>query len=104
MKRMNIALALATLLVVAGCTAASAEDTATKATTPTYGPGWRHEQMMQTRAANGQWGFGPGPGMGYGPGMMQGQGRLGPPLKADGTVDTTRLPDWCPMKTATPQK
>ena len=105
MKRMNIALALATLLLVVGCTAASAEDTTTKATPPTYGPGWRHEQMMQARS-NGQWGFGPGTGMGYG--MGQGYGRMqgggGPPLKADGTIDTTRLPDWCPLKTATPVK
>lgn len=104
MKRMNLAIALATLLLVVGCTAASAEDTTTKATPPTYGPGWRHEQMMQARAANGQWGFGPGTGMGQGQGQGMMQGRGGPPLKADGTIDTTRLPDWCPLKTATPVK
>ncbi len=105
MKRMNLITALATLLLVVGCTAASAEDTTTKATPPTYGPGWRHEQMMQARG-NGQWGYGPGTGMGYGMGQGQGmmQGRGGPPLKADGTIDTTRLPDWCPLKTATPVK
>lgn len=108
MKRMNIALALATLILVAGCTAASAEDTTSKATPPTYGPGWRYEQMMQTRAANGQgatygqWGSGPGRGYGMGYGMGRGNG--GPPLKADGTLDTSRLPDWCPMRTAAPQK
>jgi hypothetical protein len=102
MKRMNLITALATLLLVVGCTAASAEDTTTKATPPTYGPGWRHEQMMQARAANGQWGPGMGYGMGMGYGRMQGGG--GPPLKADGTIDTTRLPDWCPLKTATPVK
>lgn len=105
MTRMKIATALAILLLVAGCTAASAEDTATKATVPTYGPGWRHEQMMQARA-NGQ--LPPalmsqrGPGMGYG--MGWGMGRNGPPLKADGTIDTTRLPDWCPMKASLTQK
>ena len=106
MKRMNLVTALATLLLVVGCTAASAEDTTTKATPQTYGPGWRHEQMMQARAANSQWGYGPGTGMGYG--MGQGYGRMqgggGPPLKADGTIDTTRLPDWCPMKNVAPQK
>ena len=101
MTLMKIATAFAALLLVAGCTAANAEDTAPKAATPAYRPGWRHEQMMQARAqgqvppaminARG------GPGMGWG---MQ---RGGPPFNADGTIDTSRLPDWCPMKAAAPQ-
>lgn len=105
MTRMKIATAFAALLLVAGCTAANAEDTTPNTATPAYGPGWRHEQMMQARAqgqvppaminARG------GPGMGWGPGWSTGRG--GPPLKADGTIDTTRLPDWCPMRAAAPQ-
>lgn len=104
MKRMKIATAFAALLLVAGCTAANAEDTTPKAATPAYGPGWRHEQMMQARAQGAVpagMTYANGPGMGWGPGW--GMHRGGPPLKADGTVDTTRLPDWCPMKTVTPQ-
>lgn len=99
MTRMKIAIALAAALIVTGCTAA-AEDTTAKATAPTFGPGWRHEQMMQAR---GQGQMPPamitngGPGAGYRMGMMAGRG--GPPLKADGTIDTTQLPEWCPLKT-----
>lgn len=97
MTPFKIAATFATLLLVAGCTAANAEDATTKVTTPTYGPGWRHEQMMQARAQ--------GQGM---PAMMYqrmgyGMGRGGPPLNADGTVDTTKLPDWCPMKVSLQQ-
>ncbi|MGE5515037.1 MAG: hypothetical protein ACM31D_04375 [Bacteroidota bacterium] len=101
MTSFKIAATFATLLLVAGCTAANAEDATTKATTPTtYGPGWRHEQMMQARA-QGQ-GM---PAMMYqrGPGMGYGMGRGGPPLNADGTVDTAKLPDWCPMKASLQQ-
>lgn len=100
MKRMNLAAALAALLLVSGCTAASADDAA-KTAAPAYGPGWRHEQMMQART---QGTLPPammaarGPGMG----MMMGRGMAGPPLKADGTIDTAKLPDGCPLKTATP--
>lgn len=102
MTRIKIATALAALLLITGCSAA-AEDTTTKAIAPTYGPGWRHEQMMQARnqgqlppamIANG--------GPGYRMGMMAGRG--GPPLKADGTIDTTQLPPWCPLKTPAPQQ
>lgn len=102
MKRTKIATALAVLLLVAGCGVAAEETPATKAATPTYGPGWRHEQMMQARA-NGQ--LPPAAIAGQrGPGMGYGMGRGGPPLRADGTIDTAQLPDWCPMKTALPQK
>lgn len=102
MKRMHLAAALAALLLVSGCTAANADDTA-KTTAPAYGPGWRHEQMVQART---QGTLPPammaarGPGMGMG--MMMGRGLGGPPLKADGTIDTAKLPDGCPLKVATP--
>ncbi len=106
MKRMKIATVLAALLLVAGCTAA-AQDTATDKTAATaYGPGWRHEQMMQARA-QGQAPLsmtaqrGPGAGMGWGMGV---RAMGGPPLNADGTIDTAQLPVWCPMRNAVPQK
>jgi len=84
--------AFAGLLLLAGCSAA-AEDAAPKTAAPAYGPGWRHEQMMQARQDGKS---------GPGPMMMQRTGRMGPPLNADGTVDTTRLPDWCPYKQPAP--
>lgn len=82
---------LAGLLLLAGCTAA-AEDTTTKATGPAYGPGWRHEQMVQA------WQKGEAPpmmrarGTGFGNRMM-----MGPPVGEDGKIDTTKLPPWCPL-------
>lgn len=83
---------LAALLLLAGCSAA-AEDTTPKATGPAYGPGWRHEQMVQA------WQRGETPPMmqargsryGFGPRMM------GPPVGEDGKIDTTKLPQWCPL-------
>ncbi|MCR6631368.1 MAG: hypothetical protein NVV74_15705 [Magnetospirillum sp.] len=97
MTALKIATALTVLLTLAG--AAAAEDTQTKAATPAYGPGWRHEQMVQA------WQRGETPaammmrrGPGYGLGMGLGAARGSPALKADGTVDVTQLPPWCPMK------
>ncbi|MBR9971900.1 hypothetical protein [Magnetospirillum sulfuroxidans] len=92
------------LLLLAGC-AANADDTPTK-TNAGYGPGWRHEQMMQARA-NGT--FTPGPmmaapgqmigrGQGFGPGMRG----YGPPVDANGNVDTSKLPAWCPYADQAP--
>lgn len=101
MKLLKIATAFAALLLVAGCTAASAEDTTPKAASPAFGPGWRHEQMVQARA---QGHLMPGTINTSGSGMGWGMGRGGPPLKADGTIDTAQLPDGCPMKTAAPTK
>jgi hypothetical protein len=101
---MKIVAALAGLLILGGCTAA-AEDAPTKAATPAYGPGWRHEQMMKA------WNNGQTPpammamlgqGQGQGPGF--GMGRGGPPQKADGTIDPSQLPAWCPMRTAPQQQ
>lgn len=104
MTPFKIAATFATLLLVAGCTAANAEDATTKATAPTYGPGWRHEQMMQARA-QGQipQAMMARRGAGYGFGMGYGMGRNGPPLNADGTIDTAKLPEWCPMKASLQQ-
>lgn len=82
---------LAGLLLLAGCTAA-AEDTTTKATSPAYGPGWRHEQMVQAwqkgEVPPMMQARGPGFGQGFGPRMMLGE---------DGKIDTTKLPPWCPL-------
>lgn len=88
------------LLLLAGC-AANAGDTPNQTACPGYGPGWRQEQMIQARqdgtappcrmGMRGQ-GFGPGQGMG-----MRGPGPAA--LNADGTVDTTKLPAWCPYAT-----
>ena len=106
MKRMKIATVLATLLLIAGCTAAAQDTTTDKAAATAYGPGWRHEQMMQARA-QGQIPpamtaqRGPGGGMGWGLGV---RAVGGPPLNADGTIDTTQLPVWCPMRNAAQQK
>ena len=83
------------LLLLAGC-AALADDTPAKTSTPAYGPGWRHEQMLNARQ-NGQMPYGYGRmmmvrGQGYGPGMRG----FGPAMNADGTIDTSKLPPWCP--------
>lgn len=91
--------ALASVLLVAY--GASAQDTTTdKAVTPGFGPGWRHEQMVQA------WEKGemPGPMMmrgrgGFGPGMMRGMGPGAAAIGPDGKIDTSKLPDWCPYKT-----
>lgn len=80
------------LLLLAGC-AANADDTTTKANAPGYGPGWRHEQMMQARL-NGD--VPPGPMMMRGPGYGPGQRGYGPPVDENGKIDTSKLPPWCP--------
>ncbi len=88
--------AFAGLLLLAGCAATAAEDTTPKAAGPGYGPGWRHEEMIKARQS-GQ--FGPGQMMMNrvaADGQTFGPGRKGPPLNADGTVDTTKLPPGCP--------
>lgn len=101
MKRTRLVTALAAVLMAVGF-AAAAQDTTPQTTPQTFGPGWRQAQMMQARQA-GQ--LPPamvaprGPGMAYGPGY--GMGRRAA-LNPDGTVDTTRLPTWCPYRTATP--
>lgn len=88
--------AMAGLLLLAGCGAA-AQDATPKAAGPGFGPGWRHEQMVQAWE-KGEIPPGPGPMMM----MMRRQGMgpgYGPPVGADGKIDTAKLPDWCPMKT-----
>lgn len=98
MKTMMKTAAFVTALLLAGAAAAIAEDAAPKATGPGWGPGWRHQQMAEA------WEKGqvpPGPMM-----MMRGQGpagRFGPPIGADGKIDTSKLPEWCPMRQALEQ-
>ena len=102
MKRTRLVTAIAALFMVVGF-AAAAQDATTQTTPPVYGPGWRQTQMIQARQ-NGQ--LPPamiaprGPGMAYGPGY--GMGRRAA-TNADGTLDTSRLPNWCPYRTAAPQ-
>ncbi len=95
MKTMMKSIAvLGSLLLLAGCSAA-ADDVAPRAA----GPGWRHEQMAKTWEKGGM----PGPMMmrgqagpgKFGPGHMHG---YGPPVDADGKIDTSKLPDGCPLK------
>ena len=85
------------LLLLAGC-AATADDTPTK-TNAGYGPGWRHEQMMQARASGT---FAPGPMMGRGQGFGPGMRGYGPPVDAAGNVDASKLPAWCPYADQSP--
>ncbi|MGE5547652.1 MAG: hypothetical protein ACM33T_12190 [Solirubrobacterales bacterium] len=95
-------LGLAGLLLLAGCTAA-ADETAVKATTPAFGPGWRHEQMVQAwqkgevpQGAMMRAGGRPA----FGPGMMRGAGPGAAAIGPDGKIDTSKLPEWCPYRTA----
>ncbi|MEW5727407.1 MAG: hypothetical protein AB1918_06235 [Pseudomonadota bacterium] len=92
--------ALASVLLVAGCTAAAQDATAPKAFGPGYGPGWRHEQMVQAWE-KGELPAGPGMmrGRGFGPGM-RGYGPGAAAIGPDGKVDTSKLPPWCPYSTA----
>ena len=89
-------LALSGLLLLAGCGAAAQDPTPQVG--PGYGPGWRHEQMVEARKSGG---LPPHPMMMRGPGMHAygpGAAAIGP----DGKVDTGKLPPWCPYGTATP--
>lgn len=96
----------AALAFVASCAASAAD----QPTPQTWGPGWRHEQMVKSikdgtftpgqgpgfgRGAGGGPGYGMwGGGPGYGRGMMA--AAVGP----DGTIDPTKLPAGCPMRQA----
>lgn len=96
--------ALASVLLVAGCAAAAQDATTPTAVGPGYGPGWRHEQMVQAWQ-RGELPAGPGMmrGRGYGPGMRGYGAGYGPGAAAigpDGKVDTSKLPPWCPYGTA----
>lgn len=88
--------AFAAIAFVASCAANAAD----QSTTPqTWGPGWRHEQMLKAQKdgtfipgpgyGRGMWGGGPG----YGRGMMA---AVGP----DGKIDVSKLPTDCPMRQA----
>jgi hypothetical protein len=95
MKTLFKALAgLAVITTVAACTAYAADQPTPK----TWGPGWRHEQMIQAQK-DGTFtpGYGPGMGRGMGPGMGRGMmaaNALGP----DGKIDPTKLPADCPYR------
>lgn len=97
MKTISKTIAVFTgLVLLAGCTA-FADDTPTKTSVRVYGPGWRHEQMMQSRQ-DGTLPYGRMMmvrGQGYGPGMRG----AALAMNADGTIDTTKLPPWCPYGT-----
>lgn len=90
---MKTMVAVAGILLLTGLAANAQNEAAT------YGPGWRHQQMTEA------WERGearPGPMMMRGgPGQMKpmrgGPGRMA--LNPDGTVDTTKLPEWCPYAT-----
>lgn len=89
------------LLLLAGC-AVQAGDTPNQTACP--GPGWRHEQMVQARMNNADRPCGMAVrGQGFGPGYGQGMRGFGPPTNADGTIDTSKLPSWCPYATKTDQ-
>lgn len=102
--------AMAGLLLLAGC-GAVAQDQTPKAAGPGYGPGWRHEQMVQAwekgEVPPGPMMMmrnkGPGPAFAPGPGSGPGMRGFGPPVDENGKIDTSKLPDWCPMKQAAPQ-
>lgn len=98
--------AVAGLLLLSGCAANAQDDTATN-----FGPGWRHQQMTEAWE-NGE----RGPGQMMMQSKMRGEMRAGGPgrntkggpgrmaLNPDGTVDTTKLPEWCPYATEPEQK
>lgn len=92
--------ALAAVAFVASCTAQAAD----QPTQQTWGPGWRHEQMLKAQKDGtftpGQgpgYGRGPGYGMwGGGPGM--GRGMMAAAVGPDGKIDPAKLPADCPMR------
>jgi hypothetical protein len=94
--------AFAALAFVASCAASAAD----QSTPQTWGPGWRHEQMLKAQQ-DGTFTPGQGPGFGRGPGFGPGYGRgmmaaaIGPDGKIDASkVDLTKLPADCPMRQA----
>lgn len=94
MKTTTKTIAVLTALLLAGFAAAAiAEDATPTAVEPGWGPGWRHEQMAKAWEKGDM----PGPMMmmmrGFGPGAR-------PALGADGRIDTSQLPPWCPLKQA----
>lgn len=85
--------ALAAVAFVASCTAQAADQ-------QTWGPGWRHEQMLKAQKDGtftpGQ-GRGPGYGM-WGGGPGYGRGMMAAAVGPDGKIDPAKLPTDCPMR------
>jgi hypothetical protein len=78
---------------VASCAVQAADQTPTP---QTWGPGWRHEQMLKAQK-DGTFVPGQGRGMwGGGPGM--GRGMMAQAVGADGKIDPAKLPADCPMR------
>lgn len=84
----NTLVALAAVVLVAGCAAGAAD------TEQTWTPGWRHEQMVKA-LQDGK--AVPRPMMMRGPGFGPGSGRGPAALTADGRIDPAALPPWCPL-------
>ncbi len=88
---------LAAVAFVASCTASAADQSTTQ---QTWGPGWRHEQMVKAYKDGtftpGQ-GRGPGYGM-WGGGPGYGRGMMASAVGPDGKIDPTKLPTDCPMR------
>lgn len=100
------------LTLLAACAAQAGDTTAPTFNCPGYGagysqgngPGWRHAQMMQARMNNANMPCGAAvQGQGFGPGYGQGMRGFGPPTNADGTIDTSKLPSWCPYANQAPK-
>jgi hypothetical protein len=88
--------AFAALAFVASCAASAAD----QPTQQTWGPGWRHEQILKAQQ-DGTFVPGQGPGFGRGPGYGRGMmaAAIGPDGKIDASkVDWAKLPADCPMR------
>lgn len=82
---------------VASCAVQAADQTPTP---QTWGPGWRHEQMLKAQKDGT---FVPGQGPGYGRGMWgggpgYGRGMMAAAVGPDGKIDPAKLPADCPMR------
>ena len=75
--------AFAAVAFVASCTASAAD----QPTPQTWGPGWRHEQMVKA-AKDGT----------FIPGRFYGRGMMAAAIGPDGKIDVTKLPADCPMR------
>jgi hypothetical protein len=98
-----------TALAVIGLASVVVAQAADQPTTPqTWGPGWRHEQMLKSiqdgtftpgQGYGMRGGRGPGYGMmGGGPGY--GRGFMAAAIGPDGKVDLSKLPTNCPARQA----
>lgn len=89
--------AFALAAFVASCAVQAADQSPTP---QTWGPGWRHEQMLKAQKDGT---FVPGQGPGYGRGMWgggpgMGRGMMAQAIGPDGKIDPARLPADCPMR------